>query len=798
MAAHVGYVVVTLLCICTAGVRESGIREWGHISQARNESLPGGHIIQAWSESSLDGENSSDESFRPNENSSDESFKPKNRAKSESLVPKLDWKTGNGNQVERARSRNFHELVHRHRAFLTDTLADETRKRFAMVALTVCILGPVLVYLLLWQALIFSTRECRRRSRAFEVLTGSLQGLIFVLSALFTSDVSLRCVDFQGHRWIQLEAQWLIGKILCFVLGWGLLTVLRGIHELVQGSLAEKDENYYKRREFMNMISNPTGIEPVGDMDNAQEEVIYNRVWIPVYFVTNGVVWLETICALLDYGDQMHNVAMSYIFFLVFGSIFGAGTVGKDIYSGMILLLEKPFEVGDIVSIEDKCGAGGCVQTLVTGFVERMSVRSTIIRRFDMRACVVPNATIVENMASNWERPRKLISIEVALSHRSPLEAVKKFSDAAQNIVKNHKDVDQQLYTKACFRKLENGLNFRIICYNARGTKKQFVQQDLIYRISGLARSLDVAITFCETSHQVVKLEQSSEQGGVHYLPDSSACLEADLSAIVPKKKAAETPPKQAPDNFLIIRLETATGLGGLLPPDFDLETLHFFTKVIHGDAQPHVPRSGQPSGAAMDFPSKAVRFHDTFEIKCSPWPALECGAVLQVFVKGPKKVGTTQRPWLIAQATVDLSKLVSLNLETTLVSLSLEPPPTASFLESLPSATSSPLPELSGECATIGIRVFVGANLAFRTSGSHRSSDGIDSISEDSMPDLQEGSMMTFEVFERTQSLSPARRTSLQDQSPTGYSSAASSSLNFARVNSVRAAIKEAHAAAA
>merc|ERR1740117_1873904 len=117
-----------------------------------------------------------------------------------------------------------------------------------------------------------------------------------------------------------------------------------------------------------------------------------------------------------------------------------------------------------------------------------------------------------------------------------------------------------------------------------------------------------------------------------------------------------------------------------------------------------------------MDLPSKAVRFHDTFEIKCSPWPALECGAVLQVFVKGPKKVGATQRPWLIAQATVDLSKLVSLNLETTSVSLSLEAPPAASFLE-LSFATSSPLPELSGgECATIGIRVFVGANLAFRT----------------------------------------------------------------------------------
>merc|ERR1711904_460793 len=114
-------------------------------------------------------------------------------------------------------------------------------------------------------------------------------------------------------------------------------------------------------------------------------------------------------------------------------------------------MFEKPFQVGDIISLEDKAGAGGCSDALCTGFVERISLRCTSVRRFDMRLCSVPNSIMYKAMIANWARPRKLIHIDFAISHRSTLAAVKRFSEEARQIIQNHLGVDQDLYTKAVF-----------------------------------------------------------------------------------------------------------------------------------------------------------------------------------------------------------------------------------------------------------------------------------------------------------------------------------------------------------
>ncbi|MFH1873932.1 MAG: mechanosensitive ion channel family protein [Pseudomonadota bacterium] len=74
---------------------------------------------------------------------------------------------------------------------------------------------------------------------------------------------------------------------------------------------------------------------------------------------------------------------------------FGAQSLVKDIVSGVFILIEDQFAVGDVAIIN---GEGG--------FVERMTLRITQLRNTEGTLITIPNGTIemVKNLTSEWSR----------------------------------------------------------------------------------------------------------------------------------------------------------------------------------------------------------------------------------------------------------------------------------------------------------------------------------------------------------------------------------------------------------
>jgi moderate conductance mechanosensitive channel len=88
---------------------------------------------------------------------------------------------------------------------------------------------------------------------------------------------------------------------------------------------------------------------------------------------------------------------------------FGAQTLVRDVISGLFILLEDQFAVGDTIQIGD-----------ATGDVERMTVRSTTLRGADGTLYIVPNGEIrrVANLTRDWGRA----IVDVGISYEVPID----------------------------------------------------------------------------------------------------------------------------------------------------------------------------------------------------------------------------------------------------------------------------------------------------------------------------------------------------------------------------------------
>jgi potassium-dependent mechanosensitive channel len=92
---------------------------------------------------------------------------------------------------------------------------------------------------------------------------------------------------------------------------------------------------------------------------------------------------------------------------LTVGLGFGLQEIFANFVSGLILLFERPFRVGDVITIGDQ-----------TGTVSRIRTRATTLVDFDGKEIVVPNKTFITDRLVNWTltdtRTRVIIKVGVA------------------------------------------------------------------------------------------------------------------------------------------------------------------------------------------------------------------------------------------------------------------------------------------------------------------------------------------------------------------------------------------------
>jgi potassium efflux system protein len=95
---------------------------------------------------------------------------------------------------------------------------------------------------------------------------------------------------------------------------------------------------------------------------------------------------------------------------------FGLQEIFANFVSGLILLFERPFRVGDVITIGD-----------LSGRVTRIRTRATTILDFDNKEIVVPNKSFITDRLVNWTLSDTItrITIKVGVAYGTDPAAVR-------------------------------------------------------------------------------------------------------------------------------------------------------------------------------------------------------------------------------------------------------------------------------------------------------------------------------------------------------------------------------------
>ena len=109
----------------------------------------------------------------------------------------------------------------------------------------------------------------------------------------------------------------------------------------------------------------------------------------------------------------------------------GAQDLFKNLISGIMILMEKRFTIGDVILVSNE----------VEGVVEQIGFRSTLVRRFDSTPVMIPNYKFAEQSVTNYSRRHhRRIRWLIGLEYKTSINQLKKIRDAITQLIKDKND----------------------------------------------------------------------------------------------------------------------------------------------------------------------------------------------------------------------------------------------------------------------------------------------------------------------------------------------------------------------
>ena len=177
----------------------------------------------------------------------------------------------------------------------------------------------------------------------------------------------------------------------------------------------------------------------------------------------------------------------------------GAQDLFKNLISGILVLVEKRFKMGDWILVEG----------IIEGIVEKIGFRSTVIRKFDKSLAIIPNFQFAENAVinksqiTNWR-----ISWTITLQYDSTVEQLKTIRNEIEDFINSSEDYDTKVGVSVRVDKFaDSSIDMYVRCYTKTNSWSEMllVKERLAIKIKEIVEGNKASFAFPSTSVYVEK-----------------------------------------------------------------------------------------------------------------------------------------------------------------------------------------------------------------------------------------------------------------------------------------------------
>lgn len=164
---------------------------------------------------------------------------------------------------------------------------------------------------------------------------------------------------------------------------------------------------------------------------------------------------------------------------------FALQDVSKNFVAGLLLLLQQPFNIGDVIEVKG-----------FTGTVIDVDLRATVMRTFDGRVVMIPNADVFTNPIVNINRdPTRRASLNIGIAYGSDLEQVRQIGEETAASLPGvlPEPAPRLLFNKFGSSTIDLSLNYWV---NVQETDFLAIQDAVLVAVDGAFRQAGIEIPY--------------------------------------------------------------------------------------------------------------------------------------------------------------------------------------------------------------------------------------------------------------------------------------------------------------
>tara|TARA_B100000214_G_scaffold8891_1_gene6459 strand:+ start:1 stop:876 length:876 start_codon:yes stop_codon:yes gene_type:complete len=177
----------------------------------------------------------------------------------------------------------------------------------------------------------------------------------------------------------------------------------------------------------------------------------------------------------------------------------GAQDLFKNLISGILVLVEKRFKIGDWILVEG----------IIEGIVEKIGFRSTVIRKFDKSLAIIPNFQFAENAVINVSQTTNwLISWFITLQYDTTVDQLKTIRNQIEEHINQNEDFDTSIGVAVRVDKFsDSSIDMYVRCFSKTNEWEEWlsVKEKLALEIKQIVEKNGASFAFPSQSIYVEK-----------------------------------------------------------------------------------------------------------------------------------------------------------------------------------------------------------------------------------------------------------------------------------------------------